>query len=155
MQVSFSDRLQTCDHSEQTNFLSPIRNVTRQSEMAIGVTHLWRMFHHHHSWYIHWRASSLHCSHRQWRHLANDGRTKCACVSLFLGAIVVVWLKSLVFYQQLPKYSNVNPKKVIQKFFWRILVEFVMLNNILKVYQNLTSGKGPFSRRRPRWVSLS
>ena len=30
-----------------------------------------------------------------------------------------------------------------------------MLNNILKVYPNLTSGKGSFPRWRPRWVSRS
>ena len=48
-----------------------------------------------------------------------------------------------------------NPKKLIQKVFWRILVEFVMLNNILKCYPNLTSGKGSFPRWRPRWVSRS
>ena len=45
-----------------------------------------------------------------------------------------------------------TPKKLIQKVFWRILVDLTMLNNILKVYRVLTSGKGSFSRWRPRWL---
>ena len=51
--------------------------------------------------------------------------------------------------------KHLTPKQLIQKVFWRILVEIVVLNGILKAYPILTSRKGLFPRWRPRWVSRS
>ena len=48
-----------------------------------------------------------------------------------------------------------NPTKLIQKGFYRILVDIIVLNSILKVYPILTSGKGSFPIWHPRWVSRS
>ena len=51
--------------------------------------------------------------------------------------------------------NHLTPNKFIQKVFWRILVELVVLSSILKVYPILTSGNGSFPRWRPGWVSRS
>ena len=49
------------------------------------------------------------------------------------------------------KNNHLTVKKLLQKVLLQILVAFHVLFNILKVYQNPTSGKVCFSRWRPRW----
>ena len=46
---------------------------------------------------------------------------------------------------------SLTPNKLLQKVFQRIWVVFNIINNILKVPQNPTSGKLLFSKWRPRW----
>ena len=47
--------------------------------------------------------------------------------------------------------KGLTPKKCIQKVFQWILVVFGVLNNILKVYQNIPPRKPSFPRWRPKW----
>ena len=47
---------------------------------------------------------------------------------------------------------RVNPNKWMQNVLGCILIEFVMLNSILKVYSIMTSGNGLFSKWRPSWL---
>ena len=49
------------------------------------------------------------------------------------------------------KKKGLTPKKLIQKVFQWILVVFGVLNNILKVYQNIPPRKPSFPRWRPKW----
>ena len=44
-----------------------------------------------------------------------------------------------------------DPEKLLQKVSQRYIVVYGVLNNISKVYQNLTMQKVLFSRWRPRW----
>ena len=49
------------------------------------------------------------------------------------------------------KKIRLTLKKLLQKVFWWLSVVSYVSNNILKVYQSLTTGKGQISRWRPRW----
>ena len=77
---------------------------------------------------------------------------KCMPIPCGLGQKPCSCLHAALIGESIYEKKALNPKKLIQKVFQWILVVLGVLNNILKIYQNLPHRKPPFSKWRPRWL---